>query len=470
MEEEFEYLAYTMFRSNDLYLVPLCLLILYFLVHFIRKKYKDTPIQKYIIPAITLRFVFAFVYTYVIGYYYGFGDSHNYYQGVLDMHKAVLDDNSMLIDIYTKLKFEPSDRLYNYFRFDGHGVTHYYMLESRNYTVSRFGLPFSLLFNKSFLCISFCISLFSFLGSWQLFKMFYEMYPHLHKKIAIATLFLPSLLFWGVSLLKDPICVGAMGYFTYAAYTMFIKNKKIINSIVIIFFSAWLLFNTKPYILYCLAAVFSLWIFLRFRDKIKDTTLRNISTALFVGLAVLVGFLATQSLGQAEAASQFTTDQLLATIQSQQATFFSNKEEGGGSNFSIGSDEGTSNVSGLGLALLFPQGVVNTFFRPFLWDVRSPMMIFSAIEAFFFLALTYMCFKKVGIGNTFKTIFSDPAIAFCFVFALVFGGVIGVTTTNFGALVRYKLPCITFYAMAFILVMDKSGKFPTQYIFSKKFF
>jgi hypothetical protein len=466
---EDEYLAYYMLRDKDLYLAPLCLLILYFLSRFIWQKYKDTPIQRYIIPALTIRFICAIIYTLVIGYYYGFGDSHNYYQGVLDMHKAVLDDPRYLIDIYTNLEIKPTDQLYNYFRYDSYGFTQYYMLESRNYTVSRFGLPFSLLFDKSFLCLSFCISFFSFLGSWRIFRMFYEMYPHLHKKIAIASLFLPSLLFWGVSLLKDPICVGAMGYFIYAAYSLFIKNRKAVTSLVMIFLSGFLLYNTKPYILYTLAAVFSLWIFLRFRDRIEDKTLRNISTALFSGLAVLVGFLATQSLGQAEAASQFTTDQLLSTIQSQQATFLNNKAEGGASNFTIGGDGGAA-VSGIGLAFLFPQGIVNTFFRPFLWDIRSPMMLFSAFEAFCFLAMTLMCFKKVGIANTFKSIFSDPAIAFCFVFALVFGGVIGVTTTNFGALVRYKLPCITFYAMTFILVMDKSGKFPTQYIFSKKLF
>jgi hypothetical protein len=463
------YSAYDMLKVSDLYMAPLCLLLLYFVARFIWKKYDKTPIQRYIFPALTIRFVCSFLYTLVIGYYYGFGDSHNYFQGVLDMHQAVVDDPSYLIDIYSKMELETTDRIYNYFRYDYYGVTHYYMLEPRNFTVSRFGLPFSLLFDRSFLCISFCISFISFLGSWRLFKMFYEMYPHLHKKIAIASLFLPSLLFWGVSLLKDPICVGAMGYFVYAAYTAFIKNKKLAGSLIVMFLSGFLLYATKPYILYSLAAVFSLWIFLRFRDKIEDKTLRNISTALFGALAALVGFLATKGLGQAEAASQFTTDQLLATIQSQQATFLNNKAEGGGSNFSIGGDEGAA-VSGIGLLFLFPQGIVNTFFRPFPWDVRSFMTVFSAFESFCFLAITYMCFKKVGIGNTFKTIFSDPAIAFCFVFALVFGGVIGVTTTNFGALVRYKLPCITFYAMAIILVMDKSGKFPTQYIFSKKLF
>jgi hypothetical protein len=219
--------------------------------------------------------------------------------------------------------------------------------------------------------------------------------------------------------------------------------------------------------LFCLSAVFVLWVFLRFRDKIEDKTLRSLSTGLFVSVAVLAAFFLTQGLAQSEDTAQFSAEQLLTTVQSQQATFSRNvgSDEGGGSNFGVGVSS-----SPLGMIALFPLGVINTFFRPFLWDIGSPMMILSALEAFSFLALTYICFRRIGFGKTFRMIFDDPVIAFCFVFALLFGGIIGATTTNFGALVRYKLPCIPFYALAFLWDMDKSGKFSTKYIFSKKLF
>jgi urea transporter len=90
-------LSYFLIRVNDLYLVPICLVVLYFFANIMHKKYKYHPLQKYILPALTIRFVCALLYTLVIGYYYGFGDSHNYYQGVLDMHKAVEDNPSILM-------------------------------------------------------------------------------------------------------------------------------------------------------------------------------------------------------------------------------------------------------------------------------------------------------------------------------------------------------------------------------------
>ena len=105
MGEDF---AYDMLRLQDVYLAPLCLLLIYFAARFYVKKYKNTPIGKYVIPAVTLRLVGAFVYTLVIGLYYGFGDSHNYYQGLIDMLHAVKDDNGILWDIIKKGKVEVS--------------------------------------------------------------------------------------------------------------------------------------------------------------------------------------------------------------------------------------------------------------------------------------------------------------------------------------------------------------------------
>jgi hypothetical protein len=458
-------LAYDMLRGQDIYLAPMCLLLLFFFVRAMKKRYSGTPLEKYVFPAAGLRFLGAFIYTLVIAYYYGFGDSHNYYQGLIDMYKAVSDDNSMFLDIMTKEKVEVTDKIYTYFFYDGYGYTKYYMLEPRSFSVPKFALPFAMIFSRSFLCVSFCIAFFSFLGSWRIFKMFTEMYPHLHKKLSYGILFLPSVLFWGVSLLKDSFCMAALGFFVYAAYSILIKRRQVLISLVILYIAGYVLLNLKPYILICISAVFLLWYFMLFRDKIKDKTLRTLSTSVFIIAAALAGFFISQTFAKSEATSQFSSEQFLKTVQTQQSTYTGNPEEGSGSNFAVDAAS-----SPLKMAMLFPLGVVNTYFRPFPWDVKSPVMIISFFESFFFLAITFMCFRKIGVGKTFNIIFSDAVISFCFVFAILFGALIGITTTNFGALVRYKIPSLAFYAVAFILVMDKSGKFPNPYIFSKKLF
>lgn len=97
-------------------------------------------------------------------------------------------------------------------------------------------------------------------------------------------------------------------------------------------------------------------------------------------------------------------------------------------------------------------------------------MVLSALEALAFIFLTYQAFKKIGFGTTFKMIFTDPVTLFCFIYSILFAGFVGITTPNFGALVRYKIPCLAFYLMMLFIIMDRSGKFSPKYVFSKKYF
>lgn len=460
-----EYNSYYLLRLNDLIWAPICFLVLYIIAYKKRNKYKGSVLYGYYMPAFLWRILFVIIWTFVSQYYFLFGDTNHYYQAVLDMHRAVLDDPSYLKDIYFTLKFKNDNRIFPYFLYDQLGLTHLYMYDVKNYVVPRVALPFSLLFGKSYLAISLCFSFFAFGGCWRMFKLFTQLYPHLHKKIAIAFLFLPSLLFWGVGLLKDTICLGAMGYCLYAAYKIFIKRKFKTIDVLIMVGAGWLIFNIKPYILICLAPAFLLWLFLRARVLIPDRTLRQISTFLFAIISLVGAFFMVQSFTSSELASQYSAENIQNTIKSQQQTF-TNNQVGVGSNFEVG-EVGNSPA---GMLLLFPTGIMNTFFRPFPWDVRSPFMVLSFFESFGFLVLTIMCFRKIGIKKFFGSIVSDPVITFCFVFAIFFGGLIGMTTINFGALNRYKIPCIPFFAMMLFLVMDKSGKFSSKYIFSKKLF
>lgn len=462
-----EYSSYFLIRETDIIWGPLSLLVLYIIVYYKRKKYAGTVLYGYYMPAFLWRVLFAVIYTLISQYYFVFADTNHYYQAVLDMHKAVTDDLGFLSDIYTKLKLKDDNPIFNYFYFDAISVTHFYMYDVKNYFVPRFALPFSLLFGKSYIAICFGLSFFAFGGCWRIFKMFYQLYPHLHKKIALAFLFLPSVLFWGVALLKDTICIGAMGYCLYAAYKLFIAKKGGLMDVLIMIGAGLLLFYIKPYIIICLAPAFLLWIFLRARVLIEDRTLRQIATFMFAIISLVAAFFLVQSFTSSELASQYSAENIMKTVKSQQQIFSgSDAAAGGGSKFEV-ADVGNSFG---GMLLSFPTGIMNTFFRPFPWDVRSPFMALSFMESFGFLVLTIMCFRAVGFKKFFNIIMSNPVITFCFVFAIFFGGLIGMTTINFGALNRYKIPCIPFFAMMLFLVMDKSGKFSSKYIFSKKFF
>ncbi|NJO25231.1 MAG: hypothetical protein HC867_04790 [Bacteroidia bacterium] len=92
-------------------------------------------------------------------------------------------------------------------------------------------------------------SMLAFTGAWKLYEFFYEQYPHMHKKFAIAILYLPTFVFWSSGILKDSICIAAIGWITYSLYQIFYKAKNIVKSGLLLLFFGYLLWVIKPYIL-----------------------------------------------------------------------------------------------------------------------------------------------------------------------------------------------------------------------------
>ena len=79
----------------------------------------------------------------------------------------------------------------------------------------------------------------------------------------------------------------------------------------------------------------------------------------------------------------------------------------------------------------------------------------SAIESFAFMLFTLYVLLRAGPFTFVGSILKDPMIMYCLLFALVFALFIGVTTLNFGTLVRYKIPCMPFYIIALILILER---------------
>jgi hypothetical protein len=73
------------------------------------------------------------------------------------------------------------------------------------------------------------------------------------------------------------------------------------------------------------------------------------------------------------------------------------------------------------------------------------------------LFLTIRILLSLGPFGVAKSIGSDPLLIFAFVFAIFFSFSVGLTTANFGALVRYKIPSIPFY-MSLLMILDEQRK------------
>jgi hypothetical protein len=101
-----------------------------------------------------------------------------------------------------------------------------------------------------------------------------------------------------------------------------------------------------------------------------------------------------------------------------------------------------------------PMAVFTGLFRPVIWEVRNPVMLLSALESLFMIVLLIRVIWKIGLSRFFSQIFSNPVVGFCMVFSLAFAFAIGISTYNFGSLVRYRIPLIPFFIIGLYLISE----------------
>ncbi|MES2850886.1 MAG: hypothetical protein V4685_17680, partial [Bacteroidota bacterium] len=93
-----------------------------------------------------------------------------------------------------------------------------YFNSESNFFIAKLVSFFSFFTFGNYSVITLIFSMISFSGVWKLFKFFYIQYPHLNKHFAFAILYLPNFVFWSSGILKDPLCTGMLGWFTYSMY------------------------------------------------------------------------------------------------------------------------------------------------------------------------------------------------------------------------------------------------------------
>src|SRR5687767_12359249 len=151
-------LAANFFNTNDLFLVPLCLLLLYAIIRNRAERYQDKQIKRLYYKGFWFKVFCVFAYTFVTEVFFKGGDTGLYYQGVKDLRLAVADDFDNLWVTAKSLKLDIENPLTPYFYYDNYAndFTYNYMLSPSNFFVPRLGLVPSFIFLNSYICISLC--------------------------------------------------------------------------------------------------------------------------------------------------------------------------------------------------------------------------------------------------------------------------------------------------------------------------
>jgi hypothetical protein len=103
-----------------------------------------------------------------------------------------------------------------------------------------------------------------------------------------------------------------------------------------------------------------------------------------------------------------------------------------------------------------PLAIFTALFRPLPWEIGSPTMIVSAIENTILILFVLYSLIRIGPFRFFRITFNDSFLVYCLIFSLFFAFGVGIAGTNFGALVRYKIPLMPFFFSFIYIVRRKS--------------
>jgi hypothetical protein len=426
----------------DFLLLPVYLYIFYIIIKRKSIQFTEADMRKYFITAFYLRMAGAVAYSFLVQYYYGYGDSFTFYEGSNFFMEQLGNDLGNIQYFFaspaeTQAWFKSISDDSNLVGYIGIGSS---------LMVMKIATFFSVLSFNKFLIIALFFGLFSFAGQWKLFLVFNDILKSRNRKIlAYLVLYTPSLWFWGSGILKDSICLGATGFVISILYTFFAKKKVSISNILLLAFMIFILSSIKSYISFIL--FFSILIMLGFifLNSIKNIILK-IGFFLFSILILLLILISFDFTEQIKAIAEETAQQV-----NSYKTNYENMQEQE-ENSKAGYDAGEVAPSIGGIILQSPRLIFTTLFRPFIWESRKIIMLFSALESLFLFLCTLYLFYKTRVVGFFRIVFSNRYAFLCFTISLLFALLIGLTTFNFGTMSRYKIILMPFYYFMLVYV------------------
>jgi hypothetical protein len=284
----------------------------------------------------------------------------------------------------------------------------------------------------------------SFLSAWYLFLVLIRIYPARRRLLAICLLFIPTVVFWGSGIFRDTLVLCGINILMGVAFN-YVHYKKIRWwELILAFVSLYVIYNIKEYVIACLIPFFGILLLNHLVSGFQSLMLRIM---VVVPLVLIIGGLSFYILNTAIGEdSKYSLDNIAETarITAYDIGFYTGASAGSG--YDLGELDGTFS----GMVRLAPAGINVALFRPYLWEIRNPLMLLSALESLIFFGLT-IYLLIISRFRIFKNIFNSSIASSMLVYALIFAFAVGVSTYNFGTLSRYRIPVLPFYLSALVI-------------------
>jgi len=428
------------FGFIDFLLAPLVLFLIYaFARQIMQKNIQEFPEYRYFLMGLSVKIIGAITLCVIYGLYYNGGDTMNYYRDAVVMLK-LLGKNPT--GFYEVIFSGPAKK--NWLYFDGDTGWPHYFNDKPTFMVVRIVCIIVLISFKSIIVSNIVMATLSFIGIWKMYKVFVMEFPTLTRELAIAILFIPSVFFWGSGILKDTITFSMIGFYLHSFYFLFVKRKFGLTRVFVLYCSTYIILLIKPYIILALITSSTVWLAMMYISKIKGGIARTAVAPVLIIIGAFLGYIFINSLGSQLGlyAIDKVLERAVITQRDLKAEYY------GGNSFDIGEFDATFSS----MLEKAPIAIASALFRPTILEVNNPVMLISALENLVLLIFAIRIIIRTRIIGIFRFFTKHHLLTFSIVFSVFFAFSVGISTSNFGSLVRYRIPILPFFVASLYII------------------
>lgn len=294
-------------------------------------------------------------------------------------------------------------------------------------------------------------SMISFVGKLALYYgLKLHLPPLFHRRALIASMLMPSVVFWSSGIIKESVTVSGLGLLFYAI-SHFIKFRRVsFPPLLVMGIGLFVVWISKSYVLVVLAISGSGWIVgdhLRRRGRLR---LRPWHFVAIAGVCV-VGLL-----GMGRVFPEYSLAEVAEETANLQDAY---RRIDGGSSFQV--TRVTAEQGLAGQVVNLPIAFTSTLFRPFVFESRNVAMFLNSLETTAVFGLFMLALYRRGRRQTLQMISNEPFLIFCTIYVFIFAVALGLAAPNLGTLSRYRIPMVPiFWVLVFVLLPPKKPQRP----------
>ncbi len=430
----------------ELLALPIYLLIMYLIANRIKQKgLRNNPVYKFYVWGLFAKIVGGIGIVLVYMYYWSGGDTTAYYESSAALKNLLVSSPADWFAVeFGKNSYE---HLSLFSLATGYPLDYMYF-DPKTYMVIRLVNPLMLVTFNSFLLTTIVLDWVVYTGIWRLYLVFTSHYPNRKNLFAFAILFCPSVLFWGSGILKDSITLSCTGWVVYCIYKTFVVKESKYRYFIILVINLLIIVLIKPYVIFALLPGSLMWVFSNRISAIENAAFKILIIPLILVISVGGGFYALSFFGEG-LMGKYSVNNLASTLVTTQNDLKQSYYHG--HSFDIG----LTDASPTGLLKKSPVAIIAGLYRPFLWESGNAVMLVSGLENTLILILTISSILRTNIVSFFRKLLQEPILFFSLSFSIFFAFSVGVSTANFGALVRFKIAYLPFFLCSLFILMKR---------------